>query len=438
MSHLSGAEKHTLKKRLIKDSAFMYVSDMSNMVSRFLLVVILARIIGPEQFGLIQLVITSAAFIALFLDFQSNDALIKFLTEYHTIGNYAGVRTLVRLGYMLNAMLGLICFAVILLISPVLAEHLFHDERATLLLCIYSIGVIAGFFQTTGSAQLQAFGHFKTIGMVTLCTACFRVIFPLVAIPFGLAYIMAGYAAAMTLNAMIIVCTAAIKTRPLIGHCNASPWRAEIKKIYRFVMFSTISSTFKSIMSYIDVLILGFFTSPTEVGYYKFALAFTSVLGIISSPVNNVIYPTLTGLWVRKDYRTYKRLLTKLSAIKAGFLIPCALLVVLLAPWIIKLTVTADFLPARYAIYILIWPVVLVNIFSWTKPALLSWEKPQISTIGNFAIVVLMLGLAFLLVPAYGYVGASITYAISYSFGALFYLVVVLKLFKKYRSSVSP
>ncbi|RJP58125.1 MAG: flippase [Candidatus Auribacter fodinae] len=436
MSDMSASDKRSLKRMLIKDSAFMYLSNMSVTASRFLLVIILARMTGPEQFGLLQLAITAVSFVALFLDCKADDALIRFLSEYYTTGNIAGARTLVRLGYCMNVVLGVLCFSVVFIGAALLAQHVFHDAQGIVLVRLYAAGFAATFFDRTALAALQSMKCFKLISLLTLASAFIKLVLPVVCIPYGLIGITIGYSAAHVLSALVTIAGASVVARRQYPHSGkGTPVMDELRKIYRFVIHSTISSTFKSVMSYVDVLILGFFGSATDVGYYKFALAFTSIFGLISSPVNNVIYPTLTRLWVQKDFVMYKKILVKLTKYKALFLIPSAAATVILTPFIIRLTVGQEFMPAKYAIYIIIWAVILVNIFSWVKSVLLSWEKPQVSAIGNFGIVCLMTALSYFFVPRWGYIGSSVTYAISYGAGIIFYLIVVIRLS---RSALSP
>lgn len=409
----------------------MYFSNISSMISRFFLTVIMARIVGPENFGLIQLAITAVSFVALFLDFRMDEALIKFLSEYYTTGDKASVKTLIRVSYSVNLVLSTLCLCLLYWSAPFIADHFFHNPQESSLIRVYALGVIFTFFHETGSAILQSLKKFKVCSIMTFCSSVVRFIVPCLCIPYGLKAIMMGYSISMMFSMCMVV---TVSTKYIAQYLKdsgpATPYLQQIKRIAHFVMHSTISSTFKSILVYIDVLILGYYRTPEEVGYYKFALAFTSIFGFINTPINVVLYPTLSTLWARKDITTYKKIIFKITKYKMLVFIPCAVLLVMFCPMIIKLTVKETYLPAQTAIDLIIWAVIMVHILSWIKPVLLTWEKPQVSTLGNFVIVCLMVVLSFLLVPGSGVRGAALSYLVSYVLGMTFFLFIVLRLSK--------
>ncbi|RJP62058.1 MAG: flippase [Candidatus Auribacter fodinae] len=432
---LTTGEKHLLKKRLINDSLFMYISNVISLGSKFILTVLLARYIGPEEFGVLQLAITAVSFISLFLDLKTDDAVIKFVSEYITSGDRPRVKAIAVISYVSNAVLGVVCMVVIYFLAPVAAERVLHRGDSTDLILIYTFGTVVSYIGRTSAAIIQGTKRFKLITALSIPSSVLKCAMPCVLIPFGMKAIMWGYAIPMAVYA---AASTAIVFWILRGtFAKRAGWnliKEETRKGAYYVFHSSLSSTFKSFIVYIDVLILGFFRGPEEVAYYKFALAFTSVFGFISSPINAVIYPNLNSLWLKNDIDMFRKIIVKVMRYKMLIIVPAAIAASVLSPVIIRLTVKEEFMPSAFAILVVIWAVLLTNVFSWIKPVLIIWQKPHISTVGNFVIMAAMSALSFILVPAYGFKGSAVTYLLSYSFGIGLMLFYVYRYYRRFYS----
>ncbi len=426
-----------LKKELIKHSGIMYASNFISLFFRFLLVFLLARAIGPSKYGLIQLAISVAGFISLLIDIRIGEAVVKFTTDYLVSGDKQKASAVIILGYIVDFVLGLISFLIIFSTAGLISNYILHQSQELFLIRIYAFAVLVSIINGTSMAVLQTFKKFNLIGIFTIVHSFFYFLLPVLFIQYGLLKIMSGYVFSATIGAVMINIFAGIILIQEFKNTGFYPFWLIGPKIFRFSIQTFLSVTFKSAQRYIDVLILGFFKNPAAVGYYKIALSYTGVLGIIASPIGLVVYPTLSSLWSQKNIDVFKRLIKKISRIMAIITIPLSFAMILFAPLLLRLTVKEQFIPAIPAIYIVIWVSLFTNIAAWLRSAVLAIGKPEISTKANLYMVILLVVLSILLIPAFSYIGSAIVYLISNIFGIVLILLLLKSEINKISNNIS-
>lgn len=112
--------------------------------------IILARILIPEDFGIIAMASIVIGLINVFLDLGVNIVLIQNKEADQT--HYDTAWTL--------RILQAICAAALLVALAPLAADYFHDERVTLVLRVLSINIIIGGFQNIGIVDFQKYMEF--------------------------------------------------------------------------------------------------------------------------------------------------------------------------------------------------------------------------------------------------------------------------------------
>lgn len=157
----------------------------------------------------------------------------------------------------------------------------------------------------------------------------------------------------------------------------------------------------------LDVLILGYFRNPTEVGYYKLAKSLTGVVGYLVKPLQSVTYPELARLGGLGNGKALGQKVRRL-ALQVG--LPLGLAVLAIAPfvpWILPLLVGSSYRVAVPGIQLLsIGFAMWITVF-WLRPLFLvrSWLQEWTLCTFVFSLCSLIGWLVFL--PAGGYLAAS-------------------------------
>jgi O-antigen/teichoic acid export membrane protein len=198
---------------------------------------------------------------------------------------------------------------------------------------------------------------------------------------------------------------------PLQGCWHAL--RGHHGEIFRFFAYSDLSALLGMIPKQLDVVLLGYFRNPTEVGYYKLARSIASLVGYLVKPLQSVIYPKLTQLWSSGELQVRWQRVQWLGLVSGfplgGMVIASSFLVPVLLP----LFVGYAYGPAVVATQLLLAGAGVWLAFFWLRPLFLArgWVKEWTGCIALFAICDLVGWV--IIVPSYGYVGMSAWWLVS-------------------------
>ena len=405
--------QNQLKRALIKNTGFMFGGDIATKIFRLLIILILAKILSTNEYGQLLEAMAVVLVISELIDVRIGEAVTKFATDYLVKNQKNKALSIIKIGYLVDAFLGILCFCIIMLISDIAAQKVLHGHVSSKLIKIYALAPLLSTVNGTSRAIIQTFKKFKIMSVFNTLSAFARLVFPVSLVGFGLEYIMFGYVLAAFIPTVCLSIVVFKLIRTQFKGIKTSNILPEIKKILPFTFHTTISVTFKSVIREMDVVLLGFFKSPEIVAYYKIALAYVNTLGFVTGPVGTVIYPTLTSLWAEKNVLLYKKILKRISGIMVFVSCAGAAVMVIAGPYIFRIW-KPEYLKSMPAIRVMIFAVILSNIFCWTRPAILSAGKPYISTIGNMSGAFTLVLASFLLVPWLGLMGMAITYVLVY------------------------
>ena len=418
--------QNQLKRTLIKHTSFMFGGDIATKVFRLLIVLILGKILSPNEYGQLFEAMAVVLVISELIDVRIGEAVTKFATDYLVKNQKNKALSIIKIGYLVDALLGILCFCIIMLIGDIVAQKIFHGHVSSKLIKIYALAPLLSTVNGTSRAIIQTFKKFKIMSIFNASSAFARFVFPVGLAYLGLEYIMFGYVLAAFIPTICLSFVVLKLIRTQFRGIMAANILPEIKKILPFTFHTTVSVTFKSVIRQMDVVLLGFFKSPEIVAYYKIALAYVNTLGFVTGPIGTVIYPTLTSLWAEKNILLYKKILKKISSIM--ILVSCAgaAVMVIAGPYIFRIWKPV-YLNSMPAIRVMIFAIILSNVFCWTRPTILSVGKPYISTIGNMIGAFTLVLASFLLVPWLGIMGMAITYVLVYALIILISLIMLRK-----------
>jgi O-antigen/teichoic acid export membrane protein len=157
----------------------------------------------------------------------------------------------------------------------------------------------------------------------------------------------------------------------------------------------------------LDLVVLGYFRGPTEVGYYRLAKSISSVAEYLTGPLRSVTYAELARLWGLGHRRVFLQKVRKL-AIWVGF--PLGLLVLFgagLIPFALPLLVGEIYIPAVHATQLLFIGSAILLAFFWLRPVYLAKGHVRQVLIISSCVTV---GFALIypsVIREWGYMGAS-------------------------------
>ena len=201
-------------------------------------------------------------------------------------------------------------------------------------------------------------------------------------------------------------------------------FRLNLKKIRLYLSSAIVIwaiSIFAQVYNGLDIVILGFFRPPREVGYFSIARRIVGGVTLLMTFLASAVLPHLSATF--KDdmpgFRNGTRKFLKMSGI---ILVLVFVPVMLFSGQIISLTVGSEYLPASIPLKIMIMAIILVTFNLPYSTGLIAacMEKEVLKQASASAALSVFLN--FLLIPRYGMIGASV----SFLFAELLALIWIL------------
>ncbi|MEK6210324.1 MAG: oligosaccharide flippase family protein [Pseudomonadota bacterium] len=340
---------------------------------------VVVRQLGPENFGLVGVVIAIMSVAANLLDFRIYDLLSRMIYGLpidtpHRVQTAIGI---VRTGLMLQSVLSLVigCAGVA---AALILLHLFIDQTATLTVLLAfaaaeafsTLGGVLGFLQRFARRALAMASVQVGIAAMRAAIVCFAVLHENSVEAYAKAVVISSALSAMV-NALFLLSLA-------LRHASfAEIFRLEMSNIsrfateLRFVAFANLSGYGKLLHRSVDVLVVGYFCSDGETGVYKFARSLTDTLYILYDAMYKAFQADMLAWLTRNAGESYRVFAKRLALTAAG-----GTLVVLAAeywmlPPVLELIVGDRYLPAIPTILWLSVPVFFIfGIQFWLWPIL--------------------------------------------------------------------
>src|SRR3989338_6839726 len=117
-------------------SMILRMSLLASLLAYFMRV-ILARHLGPEEFGLFYAVFTLVIFFLFFRDLGFPQAIIKYVAEFKVLGHYGKIKSAIMAVFCAQMASSIIFAIVIYIFAPYLALTYFKNPEASGILQVF-------------------------------------------------------------------------------------------------------------------------------------------------------------------------------------------------------------------------------------------------------------------------------------------------------------
>lgn len=389
------------KKKFTFDVGWVFASSIVVLLLHFLQKPVLARYLGPEGFGVFSMAMMIVGLIELVALFGLNDALVKYVAEYKE--NESKVQSLFSSVFLTMLVIGVIASLALFACSNTLAS-IFKMPLLSSLLKIYALvfpfsliyGIINSFF--TGLREMR-FYAFMRILQASLALAF---IVALLSIGLRVDGAMLG-----TIFAIFVTVSAGMILMKKFVRFTFSDYKKNTKMLASFGSRMVGASMMGQIFYNIDTLMIGYFLTSTDVGYYAVAIALSRFFWLVPNAIGIVAYPTLSRYWAADNFQAINKLVDKSTKYSACILIFAGMSIIFLIKDIVFIIFTPEFLPAVLPLAILVVGTVISGILRSVGGIFASVGKPGVTLkiSGICAIGAVLLNAA--LIPTYGIIGAA-------------------------------
>lgn len=377
--------------------------------------VLAARVVGAELFGLFHLGFTIFLICVVIAGLGLNQGVLRFVSSYIGLQDDARLKGTIILGARRTFIAGCGLAAVVFLTAPVLANHIFFEPGLTQVLrglmlalpCAAMLEVLLATLQ--GSQRISwvvGLRHgvqpvSRLLLMVALFVVGFRLsgiiwatVFSVIA-TFGLAFLCVKqlYASLWGRHAAVIES----------NKIQSFSWPLCLDGLLHFAVVS------------LPLLMLGKFGTMHQVGLYAVGAKLGLAVSLPLMACNQIFAPVVANLYARGEKTTLKMLFKTTTKWIFTLSLAVALIILLLARDVLALF-GAEFIAATTALYLIVMGELVNAGVGSVGLILVMTGRPRISLLNSAMSLVLTLVVGAVVIPKYGLVSAALVAALTVAF----------------------
>jgi O-antigen/teichoic acid export membrane protein len=366
MSPTPALDSLAVEEKAIRGVPWTVLSYVGSRAISVLSILVLARLLTPNDFGVMALAITATNLLYWFRDLGFSKTLI--LRQDLDLRGQGTLFTLMMSSSVVVALIGVG-------ISP-LAGRAFHDSTLTGVLAALSgvlvIGGVASYYEALLERELEFRRRFVAYGIQSLTSAAVSIV--LAVLGAGVWSLVAGQLVGYLAFAASLAALAPYRVRPalqpgIVRSLFRSSWGFLVQGVTNFVRLNT------------DNVVIGRAFGPTVLGYYSMAFRLTDLsYWAISGPIAHVTFPAFSRGRQRGE------------DIRPSFLVVLRMLALVGVPFGILLSSAAE--PLTRAVFGEKWlqmigPLMVLGIWAAIRPidSALSWLLNSVGRAGAAAWV---------------------------------------------------
>ena len=409
-----------IKKRILKNYKLLVSTKIIGGLASAITLLIIARFLGVEEFGIFAMVISSVEILNILFSFRVWDTTVKFIGDNannkENISNYVSFSTIIS---FLSSFLSLL---LILLLSSLIADQLFGIQGYESLIKCYVFSVLFISINDNLDGVLRTYNQYNSILKINIITnlsrlalviwylylhdAAFRVNQAEILVVFTLSFLIGTVLRFLylkkALNEEEIDCK--------LIHSLSRSEQFDYLKFMSNAHFSNILNLAND--KNLGVLVVGYFVGPFYAGLYRVARAITKVIRRIMDPALEIIFPEFVKLNTEKDFKNYQKVIIESVKMLLFSSLIVGLGIYLFSSEIILLFFGTEYIKAESALFILIIAMIIHNGVYWINPSMLALGRAKYLTIITIITTLIYCSSLFYLVRAMQHDGAALSLVI--------------------------
>jgi len=289
--------EQSLKDKTVKGVGWSAIDNISSYVVTFVVGIILARLLSPEDYGLIGIIGIFTAICNSCINAGFSSALIR--KKIPDENDYCTA-------YVTNLSVSFFLYAVLFISAPLIAIFFDHSEL-TALIRVDSIGIIIGAFSIVQRVRLTKQIDFKSQTKITITASLISSIVGITAafIGWGVWALVAQHLVSATISMFLL-----LFFNRWIPKFRFS--KKSFKEMFGYGSNLLLSNLLNTLWTNIYQVVIGKFYAPATLGQYSRAIGFSSIFSTnLTGVVQRVTFPVLSEIQDDKQRlkEGYKRMI---------------------------------------------------------------------------------------------------------------------------------
>lgn len=387
-------KNNNTKQTVVKNVVWLSVSNFIGRIIRGLFIIFAARILGATEYGVFSYALGLAGFFTTFADIGISQILTKEISrEPQKTTRYFATSFWLKIS--------LLVFTTLLLIF--VAPHFSKIESAKTLLYFVALLTIFDNLREFSNALFRAKEKMEFEAFVNVSMNIAIAIIGAVVLFFSQTAkaITISYVGSAGIGFLVALFIARVEFKKIISDFDKSL----IKPIMKLSMPIVLLSLLGVFMLNVDTIMLGWFRSAKEIGYYSAGQKIIQLLYMIPAIIASAIFPVLSRIAEQKEKASF--IMERAISAIYGFAIPLVIGGIILAEPIINFLYGNEYMPGVQTFRILLITILIIFPQSLLLNMIIANNKQNkmgiyvgIASAGNIIF-------NYLLIPKFGIAGAA-------------------------------
>lgn len=394
------------RRHVARSGGIVFGGKLFTYAARIVMALLLARVLGAEQYGLYSLAITTAVLFASFASLGLDTAVVRFVSAAVAKDDAAGVRGTIQVGIGLPGAIAAIAAVGVFAFSEQIATEVLDQPAVASLLDVTALLVLITVVNRQLVASLQGFKRIDlAVAAEQFAQPVLRLGLIVILVVVGLSAWDAALAATVAAGSATLLMAVFLERR--LRAVARAPGRREFRRLIVFAMPVYFSNIVTTLGHNIQILLLGILGTLSAVGIFAIA----SQLNLVSALFHTSIVAATMPLFAEYQELGHRKASEGLYHLTSKWTFALNLpffLVVVLFPSQLLGIFGPEFTDGAAALVILSFAS-LVNAATGTSGALLDMSGYTKVKLLNASVgVVVSVLMSLLLIPSLGLAGAAL------------------------------
>ena len=384
-----------INSKLFKNLSVVFSETVVTKILNFVIILLLTRQLGPEEYGKYSFIFVSMAFCSSFFDFGMENTAVRFAnknsqTRNSIFGLYLFVKLLILFGIILVLMLfGDKIFAII------------HKSELVKYIPFLIVGILGESLFFVNDTYLQAVQKFTLRAYLNICKYSLNLIFIMILFLNKLLYLK--YVFCMYFIPLGITVLFIPKYIAFLRNYFSKNLPIElIKDIFHYEKWMFVLSIGTNTLQKIDFFMISYWVSYIQIGIYNAAIQLAAVVSFLPYVFGKVLLPKLAEM-ENAEICSFIKKFDKILISACVIMMLC----IPLTDFVVPILLGKQYVLSIPVLKILLLAFILTFYVAPTEQALYALGLPKIITQGRYIQLVTLIGLNFIMIPRFGIVGSA-------------------------------
>jgi O-antigen/teichoic acid export membrane protein len=399
----------TWPRKVFKESGIGLGGSVLGTALNYGVLLTVTRFLTPDEFGVFSL---AQSIVGVFLIFGlcgTPRALDRFIPYYSALGETGKVKGLIRDVMRMTTLLEAVVAVLLLALAGWLATAVFDNPGMTVVLRLMVLSIpTLGFIELVGYAFVGYKDVRYRVYTYQIAVPAFKL--AMAAVCLSLGYGLIGWVWAYIVSLFLASMLALSFFRRRIGQAlrGTAPRRIDLREVMSYSWPLSINSLVLMFSGQVGILLLGHFRPAADVGVFQVYVYMVLVMQLALNAFSQIYKPVAAEFASHNDHSTSKELFSRVGKwmlVSGSFV---GLVVIVFGRDVVELVFPSSYGVATSALLILAVGRTAISSLGPQGMALEAHGDTRLSMLNGLLMVSVNVGLAFLLIPRYGIVGAAV------------------------------